>query len=301
MRNDLGAGMDDLADQYINYLRVERGLADNTVQAYSQDLNRFFQFLETHSLSPLKVTQNRISEYVSMIGNELSARSVARNVSAVKMFFRFLAAEGKIERSPARLLESQRLSRRLPGTLTPREVERLISQPDLSNPKGQRDRAMLEILYATGLRVSELVSLELLSINLEAGYLRTLGKGSKERVVPMGEKAIMAVKEYLSSGRPDLTKGNNSSYLFTNLRGRPMTRQGFWKIIKKYGSQAGIKKNITPHILRHSFASHLLEGGADLRAVQVMLGHADISTTQIYTHVTRERLRELHKKCHPRP
>ena len=301
MRNDLGVGMDDLADQYINYLRVERGLADNTVLAYSQDLNRFFRFLESHSLSPLKVTQNRISEYVSMIGNELSARSVARNVSAVKMFFRFLATEGKIERSPARLLESQRLSRRLPGTLTPREVERLISQPDLSNPKGQRDRAMLEILYATGLRVSELVSLELLSINLEAGYLRTLGKGSKERVVPMGVKAMMAVKEYLSSGRPHLTKGNNSSYLFTNLRGRPMTRQGFWKIIKKYGSQAGIKKNITPHILRHSFASHLLEGGADLRAVQVMLGHADISTTQIYTHVTRERLKELHKRCHPRP
>ena len=301
MRNDLSDGMDDLADQYINYLRVERGLADNTVQAYSRDLNRFFQFLESHSLSPLKVTQNRISEYVSMIGNGLSARSVARNVSAIKMFFRFLAAEGKIKCSPARLLESQRLSRRLPGTLTPGEVERLICQPDLSNPKGQRDRAMLEILYATGLRVSELVSLELLNINLEAGYLRTLGKGSKERVVPMGEKAIKAVKEYLSNGRPHLTRGNNSSYLFPNLRGRPMTRQGFWKIIKKCGRQAGIKKNITPHILRHSFASHLLEGGADLRAVQVMLGHADISTTQIYTHVTRERLKELHEKCHPRP
>jgi integrase/recombinase XerD len=293
--------MDDLADQYINYLRVERGLADNTVQAYSRDLNRFFQFLESHSLSPLKVTQNRISEYVSMIGNGLSARSVARNVSAIKMFFRFLAAEGKIMSSPARLLESQRLSRRLPGTLTPGEVERLISQPDPSSPKGQRDRAMLEILYATGLRVSELVSLKLLNINLEAGFLRTLGKGSKERIVPMGDKAIKAVKEYLSNGRPHLTRGNNSSYLFPNLRGHPMTRQGFWKIIKNCGRQAGIKKNITPHILRHSFASHLLEGGADLRAVQVMLGHADISTTQIYTHVTRERLKKLHEKCHPRP
>ena len=240
-------------------------------------------------------------EYVSSIGSGLSARSVARNISAIKMFFRFLTSEGKMKNSPARLLETPRLSRRLPGVLTRGELERLIAQPDASKPRGQRDRAMLETLYATGLRVSELVSLKLLSINLEAGYLRTLGKGSKERVVPIGEKAIKAVNAYLSDGRLHFAKRTHSAHLFLNSRGRPMTRQGFWKIIKAYGRKAGIKKKVTPHSIRHSFASHPLEAGADLRAVQIMLGHADISTTQIYTHVTKERLKHLHEKCHPRP
>ena len=301
MNRDLVPKIDNLADQFINYLRVERGLADNTIQSYSRDLGRFFHFLESRPLSPLKVSQDQIMEYVSIIGKILSARSVARNISSIKTFFRFLTAEGKIKNSPARLIETPRLSRRLPGVLNQQEVEQLISQPDSSNPLGQRDRAMLEILYATGLRVSELVSLKVLSINMEAGYVRTLGKGSKERIVPMGDKALWAVKEYLTGGRPQLTRRTNSAYLFLNSRGRPLTRQGFWKIIKKYGMEAGIKKKITPHSIRHSFASHLLEAGADLRAVQVMLGHADISTTQIYTHVTRKRLKELHEKCHPRP
>ena len=297
----LGPSMDNIADQFINYLRVERGLADNTIQGYSNDLGCFFQFLESRSLSPLKVTLDQITEHLSMIGRDLSARSVARNISSIKTFFRFLVAEDKIKNSPARLLETPRLSRRLPGILNQQEVEQLISQPDLSNPLGKRDRAMLEILYATGLRVSELVSLKVLNINLEAGYVRTLGKGSKERIVPMGDKAIGAVKEYLSDVRPQLARRTNSVYLFLNSRGSSLTRQGFWKIIKKHGMEAGIKKKITPHRIRHSFASHLLEAGADLRAVQVMLGHADITTTQIYTHVTRKRLRELHEKCHPRP
>ena len=293
--------MDNLLDQFINFIRVERGLAQNTVQGYSRDLGRFFQFLEKQAFSPLYVSQNQIMEYVSMMQSGLSARSVARHISAIKMFFRFLAAEGKIKTNPARLLERPRLSRRLPVILNQQEVERLILQPDTTNPKGQRDRAMLEILYATGLRVSELVTLKILSVNLEAGYLRTFGKGSKERAVPMGEKAIEAVKVYLTDGRIQLAKRTNSAFLFLNNRGRPLTRQGFWKIIKLYGIQAAIKKKITPHSIRHSFASHLLEAGADLRAVQVMLGHADISTTQIYTHVTRERLKELHETCHPRP
>ncbi len=287
--------MDNLADQFINYLRVERGLADNTIQSYSRDLNRFFQFLEARALSPLIISQNQIMEYVGLIGKDLSARSVARNISTIKTFFRFLAAEGKIKSSPARL------ARRLPKILNQGEVERLISQPDSSNAMGQRDRAMLEILYAAGLRVSELVGLKVLSVNLEAGYVRTLGKGSKERAVPIGEKAIRAVKEYLANGRLQLAKRTNSAYLFLNSRGYPLTRQGFWKIIKKHGKEAAINKKITPHGIRHSFASHLLEAGADLRSVQVMLGHADIATTQIYTHVTRERLKELHEKCHPRP
>ena len=293
--------MDILADQFINYLRIELGLADNTVQAYSRDLTRFFDFLEKQELTPLEVSKDQITEYTSIIGRRLSSRSVARNISAVRSFFRFLVSEGRIKSSPTRLVETPRVSMRLPGVLSQADVEHLLSQPDVSRPIGQRDMAMLEILYATGLRVSELVNLKTQDLNLEAGYVRTLGKGSKERVIPMGEKAVAAVKEYLSGARIRLTKGTNSPYLFLTFRGRPMTRQGFWKIIKKYGRQALIKKKLTPHSIRHSFASHLLDAGADLRSVQVMLGHADISTTQIYTHVTRERLKDVHQKCHPRP
>jgi integrase/recombinase XerD len=293
--------MYNLVDQFIDYLRVERGLAGNTVEAYSRDLNAFFQFLEGREFSALHLTEEQIEQYVSTMRGRLSQRSVARNISAIKMFFRFLATEGKIEMSPVRFLQTPRLSKRLPGVLSQGEVEKLLLQPDLSTPRGKRDGAMLEILYATGLRVSELVNLKVLAVNLEAGYLRTFGKGSKERIVPLGEKAIVAVREYLSGGRRSLAKRTSSPYLFVSSRGRPMTRQGFWKIIKKYGQKAGINKKITPHSIRHSFASHLLEGGADLRSVQVMLGHSDISTTQIYTHVTRRRLKELHEKCHPRP
>ena len=293
--------MDNLADQFINYLRIERGLADNTVQAYSRDLARFFLFLEEQKLSPLEISRDRITEHVGILARQLSSKSVVRNISAIKTFFRFLVSEGMIESSPARLVETPRLSRRLPGVLSQAEVERLLCQPDSSKPAGQRDRAMLEVLYATGLRVSELVGLKTSNINLEAGYVRTLGKGSKERIVPIGEKAMEAVKEYLSGGRRKMANGTSSPYLFLNFRGRGLTRQGFWKIIKKHGRDALIQKKITPHSIRHSFASHLLEAGADLRSVQVMLGHADISTTQIYTHVTGERLKELHEKCHPRP
>jgi integrase/recombinase XerD len=217
------------------------------------------------------------------------------------MLFRFLASEGHIRENPARLLETPRIARKLPDVLSTDDVDRLLARPDPSTPGGKRDRAMLELLYATGLRVSELIGLKVLSVNLESGYVRTVGKGAKERLVPMGGKAIEAVKDYLSDGRPQMLRGANLPYLFLNFRGRPLTRQGFWKIIKAYGNAAGIKKKITPHSLRHSFASHLLEAGADLRAVQVMLGHEDISTTQIYTHVTRDKLRELHEKCHPRP
>ena len=293
--------MDELADQFINYLRIERGLADNTVQAYSRDLSRFFFFLEERKISPLEISREQISEHLGILARRRFSKSVVRNISTIKTFFRFLASEGIIKSSPARLLEAPRLSRRLPDVLSKAEVERLLSQPDPSKPLGQRDRAMLELLYATGLRVSELVGLKTSNINLDAGYVRTLGKGSKERIVPMGEKAMEALKEHLSDGRQKMEKGATSPYLFLNLRGEPITRQGFWKIIKRHGRDALIKKKITPHSIRHSFASHLLEAGADLRSVQVMLGHADISTTQIYTHVTRERLKGLHERCHPRP
>ena len=291
---------DLLLDQFINHLRVEKGLADNTIESYSRDLIRFLHFLKSRNVSPLHVAQDHIMDYMSTLEGALSVRSAARNLSAIKIFFRFLVSDGKIEGNPSRLLESPKLPQRLPGVLTQNEVEMLLSQPDVSNPRGQRDKAMLELLYATGLRVSELVGLEVSNINLEAGYVRTVGKGSKERMVPMGEKALNALRDYLSDGRVGLLRKRRSPKLFLNSRGQSLTRQGFWKIIKQYGVLAGINKKITPHLLRHSFASHLLEGGADLRAVQVMLGHADISTTQIYTHVTRERLKEIHEKYHPR-
>lgn len=292
---------DYLADQFLNHLRVERGLADNTIQAYSRDLRRFFQFLEQRKLSPLRVTQDDITCYLGTLDGSLSLRSTARNISTLRMFFRFLVHDDKVKNSPARLLQLPKLHRRLPDTLSLREVDKLLSQPDASTVLGQRDRAMLELIYATGLRVSELVYLKISNINLEAGYVRMVGKGTKERLVPMGAKAQEALEDYISLGRVGLLKKKRSSFIFLNLRGAPLTRQGFWKLIKRYGTRAGIKKSISPHSLRHSFASHLLEGGADLRAVQIMLGHEDISTTQIYTHVTGERLKQVHEKSHPRP
>jgi len=293
--------MDKLLDQFIDYLRIERGLASNSVEAYSRDLIQFSIFLKGRKISPLKVSYDQIVQYVSLLGKKLAARSVARNISAIKTFFRFLVAEGKIHDSPARLLETPRTGLRLPGVLTFEEVERLLNQPDMTKPMGKRNRAMLETLYATGLRVSELVNLKISNINLEAGYLRTLGKGSKERVVPMGDKAMDAIKDYISHGRYHFTKGKDSPFLFLTSSCRPMSRQGFWKMIKKYGNKAGIIKEISPHSIRHSFATHLLEAGADLRSVQVMLGHEDISTTQIYTHVSRAQLKKVHGKYHPRP
>jgi integrase/recombinase XerD len=292
---------DYLLDQFVNYLRVERGLADNTIQSYSRDLIRFFEFLDQEQISPLAVTRDHIIEYVRSLQGIISQRSITRGLSALKMFFRFLISDGKIKNSPARLLVSAKLPRRLPEILSLDEVNMLLSQPDAVSGLGMRDKAMLELLYATGLRVSELIGLHLVNINLEAGFVRTIGKGTKERIVPIGQKAMEALMVYLSDARTGLLKGKPSSLLFLNSRGRPISRQGFWKIIKKYGIMAGIKKKITPHRLRHSFASHLLEGGADLRAVQVMLGHSDISTTQIYTHVNRERLKKIHEKYHPRP
>jgi integrase/recombinase XerD len=292
---------DLLADQFVNHLRVERGLADNTIRSYTHDLTRFFRFLEHRNLSPLRVERDHVMEYINLLNTLLSARSIARSLSTLKMFYRFLISEGRIKDSPVRLLESVKLPSRLPQILTHQEVDLLLAEPDPSTILGMRDRAMLELLYATGLRVSELTGLNLTNINLDAGYVRTVGKGAKERMVPIGEKARKALKTYISESRPGLLKGKNLSRLFVSRRGQPISRQGFWKIIRKYGMMAGIKKKITPHRLRHSFATHLLEGGADLRSVQVMLGHADISTTQIYTQVSRGRLKQVHEKYHPRP
>jgi integrase/recombinase XerD len=292
---------DALADEFISYLRIEKGLSDNTIEAYNRDLSRFFRFLVRRELSPLAVTPEVLNEYLAHLGASLSLRSCARYLSTLKVFFRFLVSDGKTATNPARLLSVPKIPLRLPGVLAPSEVERLLSQPDTAHHRGLRDRAMLELLYATGLRVSELVALRVSSVNLEAGHLRTVGKGSKERMVPIGAKALEALNHYLLDGRPHLLGSKTSSFLFLNPRGKPLSRQGFWKMIKRYGRQAKIQKAITPHILRHSFATHLLDCGADLRSVQVMLGHADISTTQIYTHVSREKLKQVHEKHHPRP
>ena len=291
----------DLLDEFITHLRVERGLAQNTIQAYSRDLVRFFMYLESRNLTPFEIARGFIRDYVGTLSSRLSKRSQARNISAIKTFFRFLVSEGRMKENPARLMETPRIPRKLPDILSLDEVMQLLVQPDITTPLGQRDRAMLELLYATGLRVSELVGLRVSDVKLEAGYVKTLGKGAKERLVPFGEKALQAVRAYLSYGRPALLKDGHPPHLFLNFRGKPLTRQGFWKIAGNHGRAAGIKKRIKPHGLRHSFASHLLEAGADLRSVQVMLGHVDITTTQIYTHVTRGRLKELHEKCHPRP
>lgn len=293
--------MNRLVDQFIDYLKVEQGLAENTVFAYSKDLSRLAGFLEKQDLSPLDITQSHVTDYINFLAERLSTRSVARNISSTRQFFRFLTYQGYLKVNPARLLETPRIALHLPEFLSKEQVDVLLKQPDAATPTGSRDRAMLELLYATGLRVSELMGLRVTDLNLESGFVRAFGKGAKERLVPMGEKAKQALREYLQSERIKLLRAGNSPYLFLNFRGGPLTRQGFWKIIKKYAKAAGISKPITPHSLRHSFASHLLEAGADLRSVQVMLGHADIATTQIYTHVSKERLRTLHEACHPRP
>ncbi len=292
-----------LLDQFLSYLRIERGLSENTVSSYSSDLIKFFKYLDKTRLMPVQVNREDIANYSGSLKktNSFSERTIARNLSAIKMFYRFLITEGRLTENPARLLDPIKLPHRLPGTLSHDEVDSLLSVPDNTTSLGQRDCAMLELLYATGLRVSELVGLHLNNVNLDPGYIRTIGKGSKERIIPMGDKAREAIKIYLTYGRQDLIRGTNVAYLFLNSRGSSMSRQGFWKIIKKYGIMAGITKKITPHSLRHSFATHLLEGGADLRSVQIMLGHSDISTTQIYTHVSRERLIQIHEKYHPRP
>ncbi|MFC1840860.1 site-specific tyrosine recombinase XerD [Thermodesulfobacteriota bacterium] len=294
-------GTNDHLDQFINHLRIERGLSDNTVSSYSSDLIKYFSYLGKKKIDPVSVRREEIGKYLAQLKTQFAERTIARNLSSIKMFYKFLITEGFVTDNPARLLEPIKLPGRLPGILSREEVDHLLSVPDTTTSLGQRNSAMLELLYATGLRVSELVGLNLNSINLEPGYVRTVGKGSKERIVPMGDKAREALKLYLSDGRSSLIKGKNVPYLFLNSRGSSISRQGFWKIIKKHGIMAGITKKITPHRLRHSFATHLLEGGADLRSVQIMLGHSDISTTQIYTHISRERLKQVHEKYHPRP
>lgn len=292
----------EVLDSFLHYLTVEKGLSRNTIEAYHRDLTRFLLYLKGKGIEdPAKVEKLDIQAFLLALKRDrLSARTIARNLVALRTFFRYLIEEALLKKNPVEELESPRLARKLPEILSPAEVERLLQQPESQTLLGGRDRAMLEVLYAGGMRVSELVKLTLNQVNLEGGYILLYGKGSKERVVPIGQEALKWVIRYLNTIRPSLLKGKESPYLFVNRSGKPLSRQRFWQTLQVYGRRAGIGKKITPHLLRHSFASHLLEGGADLRSVQVMLGHSDISTTQIYTHVTGERLKKIHQRYHPR-
>jgi integrase/recombinase XerD len=293
--------MQPLVEEFLDYIVVEKGLSKNSVDAYRRDLVKFEGFLKLRCGDVIDARREDIISFMtSLREGGLSSRSTARSMVAVRMLYRFLKGERYIDALPTENIELPRSFRTLPDVLSPEEVERLIKSPDTKEPIGMRDRAMLELLYATGLRVSELVGVEVNRLNLEVGFLVVLGKGSKERVVPMGEIAMDWIKGYIRSARVKTLKGRESEFLFVTARGGNMTRQGFWKIVKKHALKSGIYKKITPHTLRHSFATHLLEGGADLRSVQTMLGHADIATTQIYTHINSERLKKIYKQFHPR-
>ena len=294
--------MNEYLDLFLNYLLVEKGLTKNTLEAYSRDLSVYLDFLaERKRTNPENVTALDVVEHVTRLKDSgLAPRSRARALSAIRMFHRFLLVENYSVSNPTAIIETPKTVNRLPEVLSGREVESLLATAKGDGTFEVRDRAMLEVLYATGLRVSELVALKLRDVNIDAGYLLTMGKGEKERLVPMGESARTAIGEYLAGIRILLDRKGDNEYLFLSRLGGKMSRQAFWNIIKKRSGAAGIRKNISPHTLRHSFATHLLENGADLRSVQIMLGHADLSSTQIYTHVTRERLKKLHKDFHPR-
>ncbi len=294
--------MDEYLDLFLNFLAVEKGLSRNTLDAYGRDLIRYIEFLAGEKIShPEGITPPLVLQFLAHLKRGgLSPRSRARALVSLRGFHKFLLAERIVSANPAGRVEAPRTLKSLPRTLDPDEVDRLLVAPQGDGPLALRDRSMLEILYATGLRVSELIGLKLNDIQPDIGCLTAMGKRSKQRLVPLGEAALDELRRYLQFGRPSLGKEPSATFLFLNRSGQGLTRQGFWKIIKRRAREAGISKNIMPHTLRHSFATHLLENGADLRSVQTMLGHADISTTQIYTHVTRERLRKVHEQFHPR-
>ena len=295
--------MDKYLDIYFNYLLVEKGLADNTISAYGHDLTAYNSYLLTIFKidNPVNISQQTILDYLVYLQNkDLSPRSRARVLSVLRSFHRFLVQENYVKHDPTLQIDSPRSLSPLPHLLSPDEVLKLLQAPQGDSPIALRDRAMLEVLYATGMRVSELVSLRLIDLKLDIGCLNAFGKGSKQRLIPLGEQAVQLLREYIDNSRSKLLKGLPSDEVFLNNRGRKLTRQGFWKNLKAYAIKAEIKQKVYPHMLRHSFATHLLENGADLRSVQMMLGHADITTTQIYTHVIQGRLQKIHKLYHPR-
>lgn len=286
------------ARAFLEFCRVEKGLAPNTISSYRIDLERFAAHF---GVPDREATPERLAAYLEGLYRAgLSPRSIARHVATLRNYYQFLARQGEIARDPTEFLTAPKRWENLPNYLNQQEIEKLLQAPPLDRPTGLRDRAMLELLYATGLRVTELCRLELAAVDQRLGVLKVTGKGNKQRIVPFGVPAAQAVNRYLAQARPELLKGRASRYLFVTARGSAMTRQSFWRLLAKYGRQVGIFRHLTPHVVRHSFATHLVERGADLRSVQLMLGHADISTTQIYTHVAQRRLRDIVDRHHPR-
>jgi integrase/recombinase XerD len=295
--------MRECIDSFLNYLLVERGLAANTIVSYRRDLKNYVDFISSRGIKGVaQVTRNEIGNFLlAQKDKGLSANSISRGLAAIKVFHRFLLRERLASLDPTSLIESPKLWKKIPETLSLNEVDALLVSPNIKDKGGIRDKAILETLYATGMRASEAAGLKTEDVNLDIGFLRCIGKGNKERVIPLGRKAVASISRYLRSARPAFLKNQQSPFLFLNRFGRRLSRQSLWKLIKRYARQAGIQKPMRPHILRHSFATHLLERGADLRSVQEMLGHANISTTQIYTHVNKERLKSIHRMYHPRP
>lgn len=294
--------MENYINQFIHYLTVEKGLSRNTQESYRRDLTSYKQYLAEIGIQEINnTTRLHIVDYLMRL-KELgrATATLSRNLASIRSFYQFLLREKWIEKDPSSNVESPKIDKKLPQVLTEKEVESLLNGPEIHHPFGIRDKAMLELLYATGIRVSELVSLNVSDVNLKMGFLKCFGKGKKERMVPIGQFAIDHLANYIERSRLYIKRHASEEALFLNYHGKRLTRQGFWKIIKKYSELAHINKEITPHTLRHSFATHLLENGADLRSVQEMLGHSDISTTQIYTHVTRTRIKEVYAKAHPR-
>jgi len=293
--------MDSQVRAFLNYLRIEKGLAQNTLAAYGRDLGKFSSFVQKRKLGLRQISRSDVVDFLgSLYRQRLDSRSVARHLVAIRHFFRFCLIEEILTEDPAAHIEAPKFRQNLPDVLSLPEVEKLLMQPDSSAATGIRDRAMIELLYSCGLRVSELCAVAVEDLQVESGYLRCVGKGNKERLVPVGREALARIQEYLQRARPELLGENTSPYLFLNRRAKPLSRMVFWQILRDYGRKAGLRKPLTPHVLRHSFATHLLDRGADLRSVQMMLGHADISTTQIYTHVVEERLKQVYKAHHPR-
>lgn len=294
--------MEQLIEEYLRYLAVERGLAENSLAAYERDLRRIVGFFKrTGADSFQEVSRGQVARLLLALREEgLSPRTVARHTSSLRVLYRYLLTQDHVKEDPTAHIESSSPWMRLPGVLSQEETVRLLAAPPGDTPLGLRDKAMLELLYAAGLRVSEMVTLRLSDVDLEVGYVHCQGKGGKDRVVPLGRDAQTAVRQYLANARSHLQRGRSSATLFLNRSGYPLTRQGFWKLLRAHATAAGIDRRVTPHTLRHSFATHLLERGADLRAVQAMLGHADISTTQIYTHVSRAHLKTVYNRYHPR-
>lgn len=294
--------MDTIIEEYLKFIQIEKGLSENTIGAYRRDLNKYKTYMSEHKIAHIDfIDRQKIQECLGhLIDEGASSKSIARFISTIRSFHQFALREKYAAKDPTVLIETPKYEKKLPDVLEVDEVLELLETPNLNKNNGYRDRTILELLYATGMRVSELIQIEIEDINLIMGFVKVFGKGNKERIIPLGDTVIEYLDTYINNVRPQLLKKTVTNVLFLNMHGRPLTRQGIWKIIKQYGLQANITKTLTPHTLRHSFATHLLENGADLRAVQEMLGHSDISTTQLYTHVSKTQIRQMYNQFHPR-